>query len=104
MKPRKKTGGRKAGTPNKSTQEMRDFMQAFLESKLDDLNEVFEQLKPKDKINALIKLLPYLMPKQMQMDVQATHKQVVKHDLSKLSDSELHKLLEMQEKINPDKK
>ncbi|MGO3181233.1 MAG: hypothetical protein ACTIJ9_00220 [Aequorivita sp.] len=97
---KKKTGGRKAGTPNKTTQEIRDFMQGFLSEKFESLDEVFEQLEPKDKINAIIKMLPYLVPKQMQMDVSATHKHQTKQDLSKLSDDELYQLLELTEKAN----
>jgi len=97
---KEKTGGRKAGTPNKTTQEIRDFMQSFLSEKFESLDEVFEQLEPKDKINAIIKMLPYLVPKQMQMDVSATHKHETKQDLSKLTDAELYNLLELTEKAN----
>lgn len=97
---REKTGGRKAGTPNKTTAEIKELMQAFLESKIDELDEVYDQLEPKEKINAMIKMLPYLVPKQMQMDLNANHTQNVKHDFSKLSDDELHQFLELTEKIN----
>ena len=98
---RKKTGGRKAGIPNRTTQEMRDFLQSFLSRKFDDLDEAFEMLEPKDKISAIVKMLPYLLPRQMQMDLNATHTQEVKHDLSKLSTEELLEFLELIEKSQP---
>ncbi|TXE10503.1 hypothetical protein ES711_00925 [Gelidibacter salicanalis] len=93
--------GRPKGKSNKTTQEIKDLMQSFLESKIDELDEVYDQLEPKDKINAMIKMLPYLVPKQLQMDLNATHTQNVKYDFSQLSDDELHKFLELTEKINP---
>ncbi|WP_310991944.1 hypothetical protein [Aequorivita marina] len=81
----------RAGVPNKTTQQMKDVMGAFIESKIDDLETIFEQLEPNDKINAIIKMLPYLMPKQSQMKMEATHKQEAQQlDYSKLSDDELH--------------
>lgn len=98
---KEKTGGRKAGTPNKTTLEMRGFMQSFLGEKFEKLDEVFEQLEPKDKMSAIIKMLPYLLPKQMQMDLTATHQHQVRQDLSQLTDEELHKLIEINEKITP---
>lgn len=95
---REKTGGRKAGTPNKTTAEIKDLMQAFLESKIDELDEVYNQLEPKDKVNAIIKMLPYIVPKQMQMDLNASLTQNIKPDLSKLTDEELHQLLAITQK------
>ncbi|SDX19314.1 hypothetical protein [Aequorivita viscosa] len=99
----KKFGGRTKGTPNKTTQEMRDFMRDFLSRKFEKLDEVFDQLEPKEKINALLKMLPYLVPKQMQMDLTATQKQEQKQDLSKLTDAELHTLIELTDKVQTSK-
>lgn len=95
---REKTGGRIAGTPNRSTQEVRLFIQSFLERQFDNIDAIFEELSAKEKIQALTKLLPYIVPKQIQMDLNATHTQEVKHDLSKLTDEELHFILAIHEK------
>lgn len=91
----KKFGGRKAGTPNKTSQEMREFIQAFLEFHIDNLDEIFEKLKPRDKMSVIIKMLPYILPKHMVMDVTATHGEPepsINLDLSKLSDSALEEI------------
>lgn len=97
-----KTGGRKAGTPNKSTAEIRDFIQSFLGAKFEELDEIFDQLEPKDKINALIKLTSYAVPKQSQMEMTAIHKQELAPDLSMLTDEELHHILEINKKVYPE--
>ncbi|WP_417237620.1 DUF5681 domain-containing protein [Bizionia sp.] len=92
--------GRPKGSVNKSTNKMRDFMQSFLNEKFEKLDEVFELLEPKDKINAIIKMLPYMIPKQVQMDVMATHTQIEQPDFSKLTDEDLHNYLKIVEKLN----
>jgi 23S rRNA C2498 (ribose-2'-O)-methylase RlmM len=97
----KKFGGRKKGTPNKTPQEVKEIMQLFLENQFEKLDEVFEQLKPRDKINSIIKMLPYIVPKQMQMDLTATHIQEPQYDLSKLTTEELLKLVEITDKAKP---
>jgi len=98
----KKFGGRKKGTPNKTPQEVREFIQMFLEQQFEKLDEVFKQLKPKDKVNAIVKLLPYIVPKQMQMDLTATYKQEPQYDMSKLTTEELLKLVEITDKAKTD--
>lgn len=98
---REKTGGRIKGTPNNTTKEIKEFIQVFLENQFDKLEDIFNELEPKEKINALTKLLAYVVPKQAQIDMTAIHKTEIKHDLSKLSDAELHNLLAITEKTNP---
>ena len=58
-----KTGGREAGTPNKLTKELREVLKNILYKEIDLLVTHFEQLEAKDRIELLIKLLPYAIPK-----------------------------------------
>lgn len=94
---KRKTGGRKAGIPNKTTAEMRKILQSFLSRKFSELDNIFNELEPKDKVNAIIKMLPYLLPKQTETSFKNTSTPP-EQDLSKLTDEELHKLIEITEK------
>jgi len=59
----KKTGGRVAGTPNKITIELRKTLKGIVAGGLEALPGTLEQLQPKERLELLIKLLPFCMPK-----------------------------------------
>ncbi len=59
----KKTGGRIAGTLNKLTKELRTTLKGIIAGELDVLPQTFEQLPAKERLELLIKLLPYCLPK-----------------------------------------
>jgi hypothetical protein len=59
----KKTGGRIAGTPNKLTSELRTTLKEIIAGELDALPQTFEQLPAKERLEILIKILPYCLPK-----------------------------------------
>ena len=85
MKGRKKgtekTGGRQLGTPNKITSCTRQLIQDIIDNNLNTLNDDIQKLSPKDRINAITGLLPYIMPKQ-----QATTANVA---IERMSDEQL---------------
>ena len=58
-----KYGGRQKGTPNKLTKELRSLLKDILYQELDELQEKFKLLEPKERIELLIKLMPYILPK-----------------------------------------
>jgi len=59
----KKYGGRQKGTPNKLTKELRSLLKDILYQELDELQEKFKLLEPRERIELLIKLMPYILPK-----------------------------------------
>lgn len=63
----KKFGGREKGTPNKVTQEHRELINTLIESP-EDLEKDLKELSPKDRLDAIIKLLEYTTPKQSRVD------------------------------------
>ena len=58
-----KIGGRKKGTPNKLTKEMREVLKGVVANELDTLGQRLEELEPRDRLEVFIKLLPFVLPK-----------------------------------------
>jgi len=59
----KKYGGREAGTPNRLTKELRVALKNILHQEIELLPEHFNKLEPKDRLELLVKLLPFALPK-----------------------------------------
>jgi len=58
-----KYGGRQKGTPNRMTKELRTLLKDILYQELEQVRERLELLEPKERIELLIKLMPYIIPK-----------------------------------------
>jgi hypothetical protein len=58
-----KTGGRAAGTPNKVTSELRKTLKTIIAAELESLPVTLGELAPRERLDLLIKLLPFCMPK-----------------------------------------
>jgi hypothetical protein len=59
----KKTGGRTPGTPNKLTGEMREALGAVLGGEIDQLPKFLAKLEPKDRLDVVVKLLEFALPR-----------------------------------------
>lgn len=70
MTTRKKTGGRVAGTPNRTTAETKDKLLKIVGNEIDNLGRTLAQLEPSERINAICKLLPYLLPRQTESTIK----------------------------------
>jgi dsRNA-specific ribonuclease len=58
-----KYGGREKGTPNKLTKEIRKILKDLIHKELEKIEENLYTLDPKQRIELLIKLMPYVLPK-----------------------------------------
>lgn len=63
MEKRKKTGGRRKGTPNKTTQETRQWLKQFLDDNRTKIEQDFEALEPQQRLQMFERLLQYTLPK-----------------------------------------
>jgi hypothetical protein len=58
-----KTGGRTLGTPNRLTQETRELLKDILHQELEELPAQLKQMPARERLEVVIKLLPYTLPK-----------------------------------------
>ena len=59
----KKFGGRQKGTPNKLTKELRSVLKDVLYEEIERLPERLDELDTKDRLELLVKLMPFVFPK-----------------------------------------
>ena len=59
----KKYGGREKGTPNRLTKELRSVLKDIVYQELEEIEERLNELEPKERIELVLKLMPYTLPK-----------------------------------------
>lgn len=91
-----KTGGRKRGTPNKTTSDLKEWITRLINDNVEQVTKDFKTLSPRDRILVLERLLPYVLPKQqaiagiIQSDVNVKKEEVKPEiDFSSISDEDL---------------
>ena len=62
-----KYGGREKGAPNRLTKELRAILKEALHKELKSIGERLEQLEPKERLEVLIKLMPFVFPRMNSM-------------------------------------
>ena len=58
-----KYGGREKGTPNRMTKQLRFVLKNILYQELEQIQGYLDTLNPKERVELLIKLMPYALPK-----------------------------------------
>lgn len=71
-----KTGGRKAGQPNKLTAELREILGEIVRQEIQKLPELLSQMEAKDAALILEKFAGYVMPK-MPMEEEASSAEAI---------------------------
>lgn len=63
------TKGRPRGAKNRTTAQTKAIIQQLVNNEIDTLPALLDKLKPKERIEAVIKLMAYLIPKQSQIQI-----------------------------------
>ena len=61
--------GRPKGAMNKTSAETKELLQKIVSNELEGIAERLEKLDNKERIDAVIKLLPYIVPRQTEIAV-----------------------------------
>lgn len=78
-----KTGGRQKGTKNKLTSNMRKRLELQLEPFIDNLGLLITEIsEPKERVQAIAQLLPFVAPKMAAIDLKTEQEQNVSLELS----------------------
>jgi len=76
-------GGRKPGSSNKATTDLKSKVAALMEDQFDAIKVDLLLLDPKDRVMAYLRFLEYVLPKQREQKI----------DLNTLSDAQIDDLL-----------
>ena len=68
----KKFGGRKKGTPNKTTEEIREAFQLLISDNLEKLEEDLNELEPEKRLKYVIELSKFVIPTLKATDLKAS--------------------------------
>ena len=93
----KKFGGRQKGTPNKvnsTTSETKQLLQNVVTKQIEKLETTLSKLEPVDRVNALSKLLPYILPKQQDIAITNTNEMLTESQRDQRIQELKKKLLE----------
>jgi hypothetical protein len=74
--------GRKAGTPNKATTEIKEAFQMLLEDNLPTLQRDISSLEPKERVKFMLDLASFIIPKMKAIDVKSENTETVFIDFS----------------------
>ncbi len=61
--------GRKPGIPNKTTEQLRQAVQVFIENNIEELQSNFDLLEPKEKLIFIEKILRFVLPTQLKTEL-----------------------------------
>lgn len=84
---RMKTGGRVKGTPNSTTATVREQIKKIVMDNMTGLDEDIKTLEPEKRIDALIKLFPYVAAKVIPIqEDRRENSSAIEHTMKKLAE------------------
>ncbi|WP_369753339.1 hypothetical protein AB3G34_02315 [Flavobacterium sp. WC2409] len=83
--------GRPKGAVNKTTAETKELLQKIVSKELEGIAERLEKLDNKERIDAVIKLLPYIVPRQTEIAVDNKLNQFTPINVNLIEDGSANK-------------
>ncbi len=80
----RKTGGRKKGTPNKTTADLKSWISQLLDNNRDQIEADMAELSPAKRIEIFEKFAAYVVPKQSTQHI----------DMARLSDEDINRVID----------
>lgn len=62
-------GGRKKGTPNKINKKLKESLMEIIENNMAILDDDLDRMKPVERVQAMIQLMSFVLPKQKAVDM-----------------------------------
>ena len=62
-------GGRPKGAQNKTGRQVKEILNEILSDEIEAMPERLNQLSDKERLDIVIKLLPYILPKQKELEI-----------------------------------
>ena len=78
--------GRPKGTPNRTTQQIKDTIQNIVSGNLSQIETDLRDMRPKDRVRAILDLMGFILPRMSSADARVS--------LTTLSDKELDGILD----------
>ena len=74
--------GRKAGSLNRATKDIRDAFSLLIENNIDTLQKDLDSLEPKQRVKLLLDMAQFVVPKLRNVDLKTDEKEIVTIDFN----------------------
>ena len=74
--------GRKAGSLNRATKDIRDAFTLLIENNIDTLQKDLDSLEPKERVKLLLDMAQFVVPKLRNVDLKTDEKEKVTIDFN----------------------
>jgi len=74
--------GRKAGSLNRATKDIRDAFSLLIENNIDTLQKDLDSLEPKERVKLLLDMAQFVVPKMKSVDLKADKTETILIDFS----------------------
>lgn len=87
-----KTGGRKAGTPNRVTGTLKEFVSNLIDQNREQIEKDLKALKPKDRLLVIERFMQYALPKQQSIKGELLLERMTDEQVTDVADKLLNEI------------